>query len=188
MTNLREILIEWNTASGSGKRTVLNFFADIPVASQRTAIFNWLTAIKPLLSSGTQFGVAISGREFDDVTGTLTGAWTETSSKSSNGTGTGQPVADSTQVLVRWRSPDIVGGRFVQGRTFVPGLVVGNLSNGNVVGSAITTLQGAGNAMIASAAGLVVWHRPIAGSGGSAHTATTCDIWSELAVLRRRRG
>lgn len=187
MATLREILIEWNTASGTGKRSVMYFQAGTAVSAQRTAIFNWLTAIKPRLTAGTQFGVAISGREIEDTDGSLAGAWTEASAKSGNGTGAGQGVADATQVLVRWQTLQIIGRRFLAGRQFIPGLIASDLSGGNLSGTALTVIQGANTALISAGVGLSVWHRPIAGSGGTNRVVVASDTWSELAVLRRRR-
>lgn len=188
MPNIRQILVDWTTINGSGKVSVLYFESGIAVATQRTALQTFLTAVKAHLDNSVSYVIRPNGIEVDDATGTLTGAWSETSGKSGVGGGGGEPVADATQMLMRWKTSTIVNKRFLQGRTFFPGLATSNLVNGNLNGATGTAVQTAGDAFIASAAGLVVWHRPIAGSGGLHDAVSTCQPQGELAVLRRRRG
>lgn len=188
MANIREIITEWSMASGTGKVTVMYFGTTPSVAVQRSAINTFWTAVKASLDNSVSFGIRTLGRELDDQTGALTGAWTETSSKTGNGSGTTEQVADATQAIIQWHTGTIINGRFVRGRTFVPGLSIAALSNGNLGASTVTTFQSAANALIASAADLAVWHRPVSGSGGSAPVVNSASVWNELGVLRRRRG
>jgi len=188
MTTLREIMIEWQTASGSGKRSVLYFDATPTVSSQRTALQTFLTSMKALQASTTSYGVAIQGVEIDDATGNLLGAWSEPSLKNGTGTSAGTDTSDASQLLVQWKTAEIINNRFLRGRTFFPGVGSGQITNGNLSGAAVTAAQGAANAFIASSAGLRIWHRPGPAGAGSSRLVTTAAIWSELAVLRRRRG
>lgn len=184
----REILVDWTLASGSGKVSVFMFDPTPTIAAQRTALQTWLTAVKAHLDNSASYVIRTDGREMDDTTGALTGSWSETSAKTGTGGGTLEPVADATQMLVRWKTPTIVNGRFLQGRTFIPGLAASNEAGGNLASATSTSVQTANNALIASVSGLGVWHRPVSGSGGLFDLATTSNVWSELAVLRRRRG
>lgn len=187
MATIREITTQWTLPSGGGHLTVMYFEAGIAVASQRTALQTFWTAIKNSLDSGASYVISTQGRELEDSTGTLVGSWTETSAKVGTGLNTGEPVADATQGLIQWRTASIIGGRFLRGRTFVPGLANTVEVNGNLQAATVTAFNTAANALIASAAGLVVWHRPIAGSGGSHDAVSTASTWTEFAVLRRRR-
>lgn len=184
----REIIVEWTTASGAGKKSVLFFDTGTTAASQRTALSTMLTSIQTSLVSGNTWRIANVGRELDNSTGTLTGAWSDASVKSGGGTVPPQQVADATQVLFQWRTGVIVNGRFLRGRTFIPGLAVSNLSGGNLLAGVQTGFQGYGTTFLNANVGFQVWHRPVNGSGGQVALGGTCTVWSELAVLRRRRG
>jgi len=146
-----------------------------------------LTAVKASLSNQVSYLIETSGRELDDTTGALTGAWSETSAKTGTGTSATQPVADSTQLLFRWGTGFIVNGRFLRGRTFIPGFFQGGVSGGNVLAAQVTGLTTVAQALATDAASLQVWHRPVAGAGGNAVQTSSGSLWSELAVLRRRR-
>lgn len=187
MPTIREITTQWTTPAGNTFFTVMYFLGGVSVASQRTALQAFWNAIKAAQDGNASWFIANVGKEVDDSTGNLLGTWLDASSKVGTGAGSSGLVPDASQGLIRWRSEDIINNRFVRGRTFVPGLSLNAVTTGNLGASTIGTLQTAANALISSAAGLVIWHRPIAGSGGSAHTATTASIWNELAVLRRRR-
>ena len=187
MADVREILVDWTTISGSGKVSVFHFLSGIAVASQRTALNAFLTTVKASLDSSAVYTIRGDGRELDVVTGALTGSWSETSSKTGAGGGGGEPVNDAAQALIRWKCATIINGRFLQGRTFIPGVASSNEENGDLKASAATAFQGAANTFIASAAGVGVWHRPVLGSGGFLDAVSTATVWNEFAVLRRRR-
>lgn len=183
----REILIDWTTPSGSDHRSVMMFGQVSTAAEQRTALYAFLSTIKSQLEDSTSFTIETAGRELDDATGALTGVWSEGTSYTGVGVVSGQVVADSTQALMQWRTDHIVGSRFLQGRTFIPGLSASHLSNGNLDSTTITAWQAAGQALIDDAVQFGVWHRPTSGSGGVFWAADTASVWGELAVLRKRR-
>lgn len=184
----REILVDWTTSSGAGKVSVFQFIAASDVAAQRAALAAFLGAVDAELDSGTSWSIRTAGREVLAADGSLLGAWTDSPIYSGVGGISGEPVADSTQALVRWLTDHIVGNRFLQGRTFIPGLSATNLSDGNIDASAGGTIQIAATALIAASVQLAVWHRPIEGAGGVEWAVDTASVNTELAVLRRRRG
>jgi len=184
---VREILVDWTTASGSGKVSVFYFDEATAVGAQRSALSTFLGAADAVLSTTASWVMRTTGTEYDDVTGALTGAWTDTTPYSGAGGAAGQ-AADATQVLVRWDTGQIVNGRFLKGRTYLPALASGNLNVGNLAAAARTTVSNAAAAFVTASVGFIVWHRPVAGAGGDPATVTGSDVWTELAVLRRRRG
>lgn len=168
--------------------SVMYFDAATALATQRTALQTFWTSIKAVQASVCLYDIALAGRELDMATGILTGSWsTGTVFNGAGGSGT-NPVPDASMALIQWRTSAIINGRFSRGRTFVPGLGVGQILGGNLLGTANTTITNAAAALAASGAGFVVWHRPIAKSGGAMNSPTTTTVWPELAVLRRRRG
>jgi len=183
----REIITQWTTQSGSDHRTIMWFDTAGVIADQRAALNVFWSAVDGVLDSNVSWVIETSGREVADATGTLTGQWSEPTAYGGTGGVAGECVPDAAQVLIRWNTGDIVNGSFVQGRNYIPGLAQANVVAGNLAPSIVTALEGHGNTLSTLINGIGVWHRPILSAGGSFHLATTCEVWSELAVLRRRR-
>lgn len=102
---------------------------------------------------------------------------------------TGAPLPRSQQALCRWATQTYIGGRRLRGRTFVPGVMTANMTEGRPDPSVVAAYGVVGQALVTdSATQLVVWHRPDdSGSNGSSHLVTDASFWSEYAVLRSRR-
>lgn len=183
----REILVDWITPAGGGRVSVFMFTGGNPVADQRSALNDFLVEASTSLTDGVSWDIRLEGRNMDDATGALTSLWSEPTVYGGTGDQAGQPVPDAAQVLYRWGTGEIVNGRFLQGRTYVPGFYVTGLSAGNLSAGTVAGQGANAQALVDAAVGLGVWHRPVLGAGGVFHDAITGSVWSELAVLRRRR-
>lgn len=181
-----EIITNWTTASGGGKVTV-HHVQDAKIDAYRTAWGQFLTAIKGQLSQTVTASIAASGRSFDPATGLLTGEWTRPSLINVAMTSTNSEGPDSSQVLLRLRSTLISRGRFVKGRTFIPGLATNLYSLGNVATPTVDLFQTSINTFVTSSPGLVVWQRPTPEQSGAEAIVSSVSVWNEAAVLRRRR-
>lgn len=185
---VREITVNWNTNAGGGFVSVFHFIEATSVSTQRSALATMLGSMDAYLQSSVSWSVAQEGRERDTATGALTGAWSDAPLLLGTGAiSTGAPVPDAAQVLIRWGTGNIVDGRFLQGRTFIPGLTNGQTSGGNVNGTVLTAWQTAINTYLAAAVQPAVWHRPKNGAGGALWAIESGTVWPEFAVLRRRR-
>lgn len=184
----REILVDWTTSRGPGQVSVFMFSDTVPVADQRNAIGAFLTDADGILSTTTSWVVRTTGRELNDGTGQLEGVWNESTGHSGLGAQVQEQMSDATQVLVRWKTALIINGRFLQGRTFLPGVAVTAAVDGNLGDGARDTVLTAAQNLVDDAVQLSVWHRPVAGAGGARTTVIGTDVWREFAVLRRRRG
>jgi len=183
----REILTDWTTPAGGGFVTV-TFWDEVPdVADQRAAWADFLTACGTSLVSTAAWTVRQSGRVMDDTTGILTDEWTDATGQLGTGANVGEPVPDSSQILVRWNTAHIVNGRFLRGRTYLPGASIGAVDDGNLLAANVLAISDAAADLIATATGLGVWHRPVNKLGGEFRIATTAACWAEFAVLRQRR-
>lgn len=192
---MNQILTDWTTPSGGGKVTVMYFSAAGDINDQRIAVDNLFKDIGVGLDDSVSYQVRQEGVVLNDVDGALLDSWVDNFATGSSGDGTGQVVADATQVLIRWSTDTVVNGRFLKGRTFVPGLGNGNEANGNLATAAVATFQGVVDDFIAADVGFGVWSRPVRDPETHALVrdglwlpATGGSVWSELAVLRRRRG
>lgn len=186
---VRQILVDWTTINGSGKVSVFNFSESADVAEQRLALNGFLATVDAIMHSTTSWVIRTSGKELDTASGSLTGVWTDTPNYAGTGAiSAGHPLADATQALVQWHTDEIIGGRFVQGRTFLPGIAQGASTDGNLGPTSVTLVANAGQAFADATGGPWIWHRPTNGAGGALSAVQAATCWSELAVLRRRRG
>lgn len=195
MVNIRQVQVNWVTQSGPGKVSVFNFSAaGASITAQRDALRTMLEVLDSNLVPGTTWSIENAGRVLDDATGALTGAWSDGAAITGAGGAAGQPVADATQVLLQWQTGVIEGGRFLRGRTFIPGLNRDYTNLGNLSTSIVTTWGAALTTFVGSSTGFGIWRRPWPGSvtrpaySGAFQAASTGDVWPELAVQRRRRG
>jgi len=184
----REIVVDWTTASGGGKVNVFFFDAAGSVATQRLDLANFLGDVDGSLDNSCTWTIRTTGRDLDDGTGGLVGSWVDATTRTGTGNNATEPVADATQLLFQWHTGVIVNGRFLRGRTFIPGLTASILVGGNVNPGNVTSFDGFAEAFLAASDGFGIWHRPTSGTGGVFEVAQSATVWSELAVLRRRRG
>lgn len=186
---VREILVDWTTVNGGGKTSVMYFLDGTTVADQRAALGTWLASLEGGLHNTTSYFVRQEGRQLNTSTGALEGAWTETTDYSGTGTLTsGQPVPDATQILIRWSTDHVVNGRFLRGRTYIPGTTTTNVAGGNLAATIVSSYTTDSNTFVNAGVQLAIWHRPINGVGGVAWAVDSAQCWSEFAVQRRRRG
>lgn len=187
MADLREILVNWTTAAGGGFKTVTYWDDTHAINDQRQGLHDFLVAIRGQLANTVTFFQDQSGRVVDAGTGTLTGVWNDAEAFGNVGNGGAQCVSDATQVVVQWLTGAITNGRFIRGRSFIPGLVTTALSGGNLSPTAFGVFAPAAQALAAADLGLAVWHRPVLGTGGNFSEVIDANVWTELGVLRRRR-
>lgn len=183
----REIITHWVTASGSSDRTVMFFDPDIAVEDQRDAIADFFAGTEAARGTTTNWFIETAGRVLDTATGAVTGAWTDARTKAGVGTTSGAVVPDSSQIVMRWLTAVVVDGRFLRGRTFIPGSAIGAVSQGNVGAGTVSLYNTEGQALADALVGFSIWHRPTSGAGGTSQPVLTADCWNEFGVLRRRR-
>lgn len=109
-----------------------------------------------------------------------------------SGAGAGT-YAGPSGACVTWRTGSFLSGRRVRGRTFlVPLASSAYQEDGTLAAARIAEIR-TGAAALANdtlfeGAGLVVWHRPTNGAGGSEHRVVGSQVADKVAVLRSRRG
>lgn len=188
MVNLLEVNTTWTPPSGISTKSVMYFGPGATPAFVRLSIQEMWEALVSALSTTTTWSIDTDGRILDSATGTLLGAWTDPEVLTGAGTDAGQPVPDASQVLMRWSTGSVVAGRFLQGRTFVPGLSNSETEGGNLgAGTRTTFVNAQAGFLLALAGQFGVWHRPKNKAGGVFVSATGGTTAAELAVLRRRR-
>lgn len=176
------------TGPGGGPKLSILHFKDgaLPneVAAQLSSICDNL---KAFLSNQYAVTYDPTMRTLDTVTGALISESAFAVAPATYaGTAAAQPVPDAVAALVRLRTGVVVGGRFLQGRMFVPGLSVGLLTAGNITPVAVGQIgtEVAEALAIGPAGQWVVWSR----KNGQVAAVNGVTAWAELATQRRRRG
>ena len=128
-----------------------------------------------------------------EADGTLIGSAAATS-RTAQGTLTGDPLPYQTQGLVRWNTATIADGHRLRGHTYIPTPMESENTSGSPVAAYVTALNTAGAALLVNGSfNLCIWHRPIesgkphgprVGSSGLVTGAVGQGSWS---VLRSRR-
>lgn len=189
MALMNEILTEWTTPSGGGKLSVMYFEAAAATdEAQRAALGVLWGAVDAQLDNAVSWRVRTTGRQVESTTGALVGEWTDPTTQTGTGALVGQATADAVQALIRWNTGVVVAGRFLKGRTNVPGVESNGFTDGNFSSTVQTAFNNAVATFIAAGVGFGVWHRPGTAGAGSLHEVQSGSLWPEAAVLRRRRG
>jgi hypothetical protein len=176
-----------------GEGVATHYFAPTPGFQPELKTF-W-TACAALMAGWVTIRVPNSGETFDEVTGTLTGTWSQGTSSSFLGAGSGG-AAGGVGACVGWTTGGIRNGRKVRGRTFVVPLAAGVYdSDGTLLSGTVTTLQAAVNALVAATSvSLYVYCRPTPAPGGigpdspgQAASITSGLVKDHVSWLRSRR-
>lgn len=97
---------------------------------------------------------------------------------------------EASGICVNWLTNDFVSGRRVRGRTFISPTNDGIDANGTPTAPHIAAVGNMFAALSDSTSGypeFCVWHRPVGGSGGSAHLVTGSRVRDTGSVLTSRR-
>lgn len=126
----------------------------------------------------------------NEANGALVGVVAGTAPTTISTLGGSNPLPPRTQGLIGWITSDIVAGRRVQGRSFVPLPDESQNLTAGVPGSSYTSqLDSAIAALLTPGSPFVepvIWHRPQGGAGGSDHVITAGVARTQWSSLRTR--
>lgn len=186
MATLDRLRVTWSGLGGlPGLSTFYLTDVATPDLSAVTAFFN---SIKAFFPSGLSWDVPNGGDKIDSATGELTGSWSGINGGVVAASGSGAYAA-GTGAYIIWRTAGIVGGRRLQGRTFLCPLTAGQYeADGTLNNTNRATIQTAGNTFLATLQ-FNVWHRPSpsAPSGGAISAVTSASVLDRVTSLRSRR-
>lgn len=183
---VHEAVVRYNGPGHQPKVSVL-YFSDALSAADAQNFLNTLCGnLAAFLSNQYAITYEPQYRTINTVTGTLEAeANFPAAPPTFAGAIAAQPVPDAVSFLVRWQTGAIVSGRFLQGRMFVPGLAVSQLTGGNITPSVVAQMNTElAESFPGGVIDLVVWSR----THGVAYGVTSGTAWGELATQRRRRG
>lgn len=186
--SLYQVNVSW---TGPSAPLYSSFHFDVAFGStpQQTAdaVADFLTALDDNLNSAFAWSVDGEVRQMNEATGALQAVIPVTGAGAT--CGSGGIYVDLLQGLITWGTGEIVNGRVLRGRMFIPGIEEGrNNTSGRPESTFITACETAAAGLIADAdTQLVVWHRPVNGLGGEIGevlSASMADRWSFLSSRR----
>jgi hypothetical protein len=183
MSELFQIRAVWTGPGGLPGTNTLYAPTDIAIGDVLDGVNDlydfWVTGN---IADDFHVTVPSTGERIESDTGQVVGTWSHGTDTQHDGTDTSNFVTDATQVLLQLRTGFFVAGRELRGRLFLPGLRVTGTTVGNLDPDIADALADAANAALAATCAVFSrTHHEWA-------TIDHCDVWSELAVLRSRRG
>ena len=188
MAGIARLRVQWAGSPVTGP-SISTFYSNASGGvGLADAVLDFFDATKTLFPFNLQWTVPSNGDVIQDTTGDLTGTW---SSPGEGGTVTTSGAANWTQGVgtrIVWNTAGLFHGRRVKGSTFLVPLWSGAYEGaGNITAATISTLQSAGNALIAAHPDLVVWSNPRGGSDGEVNVISSCTVPDAVSWLRSRR-
>lgn len=188
MATIQRVRVVWSSVgvTGGGLST---FYFDTPNAGFPADVLTFFTDIATRFPDDVQWTVPSSGDELDSATGAITGTWTDNTGGTVAGTVAGGNYAAGVGARVVWDTNGRTNNRRVRGSTFLcPLSNAAYASNGEIDPSVIVDLEAAADALrIAQSGSLVVWTRPVGGTGGALNSVLAVDVPNQVTWLRSRR-
>lgn len=156
--------------------------------SAANAVHGFFDGLKGSIYQAVSFQVQADVVEVDPATGKSTDAVSVTVS-AVQATNTSNMVPAANNMLLRLGTAGFTRGRRIEGKLYIPGLVVPNLqADGTLTASAVTSFANQAKAAFLPASpgaqpALVVWSRV----GKNTHPVTAITTWNEMAILKSRR-
>ena len=140
------------------------------------------------MPSAVTVTIPSSGEVFDSVTGDLTGTWTQGTTSTFPGSGSGA-FARGVGIRVLWFTDGHTNNRRVRGTTYVvPCTSATYDSDGTIQGAIITDWTTHCSTYIAATStDAVIWTRPKNGAGGKTQSLTGVQVPDSVTTLRSRR-
>lgn len=181
--------IQVTMAGGTmGAGVATHYWASSTTGFQPAVKAFW-TSVAAIMSGYVTVTVPTTGEEFDDVTGLLTGSWSEGTGAAITGGGSGS-YAGGVGACVGWSTGGIHNGRKVRGRTFIVPLASNTYdSDGSLAAATVTSLNTAAATLVtAGSTKLAIWSRPsVAVPVGGAYPITAGLVKDHVSWLRSRR-
>lgn len=168
---------------GAGVSTMWFDAAGGTAAQANTAVGAFWTTVKADVYLALSFATDSIVYTVDEATG-LNIAATGVTPVTGTGSAAGDPLPYATQGLVQWRTGQYINGREIRGRTFLPGMLEANNTNGVPTTAFLGRINAAAATLIADAnSDFNVY----ALSAHNAQTAISGTTWVNWAQLRSRR-
>lgn len=183
---LRELQTVWTGVGGAPHYTTVRSLDGGTTTAQdlADAWITFLQAIDIFWVNNLTAVVQTDVRVINVGTGALEGVEVVTGA-TVPGVSTSDQTPRVSQCLIQWRTAQIVAGRFLRGRTFLPGFNVGTTDDDGTLDDAIAAAVATEANTFVSSMGsdAAVWSR----THGVAASIDLATVWGEFAYMRSRR-
>lgn len=185
MPTIMKHTIEWSSFPGAPGFTTM---WSEPGLDFTASIKDFFEAIKGYIPSGTKLTYPAAPDMIDVASGALTGTGDPTGLTQTTCVSTGAYAA-GMGACVNWITADFGAHGRRKGRTFIVPLTKDAFeTNGTLLDTFYTVLTAASQALWTDHEdGMLVYHRPVNGVGGSKHVVTGYTLKDRSAILRTRR-
>lgn len=188
MASIARLRVDWagNGIVGPGLST---FYFDPSNTGAADAVHDFFEALNPVLfPSGLTITVPSSGDIITDLTGELSGTWSD---PGTGGVTTGTAVGDyalGVGMRVKWTTSTIFRGHRVKGSTFIVPIMGAIFDGtGTIDNATVTSASAAAAAMLTAGVDFKIWSRPGEGYSGSSSNITGGSVPDKVSWLRTRR-
>ena len=198
LADLRRLRVAISGAGAVGGG-VTTFYSFVTAPSgYPAAIKTFLNAAPLLFPTAVTFNVPNSGDTLDDVTGALTGTWTDGSVQTPFSGTNNSEWASGVGMQVRWQTGKIHNRRRLVGSTFFVPIAASIFdTDGTIDAATVTSMNAAIATLLASGQNLAIWSRPkparpgahgeLPAVAGKAELITSGALQDRTSWLRSRR-
>lgn len=187
MADLNRVVVQWAGPQIKGNAvSVLHYEVGTPV--DPTAILSAFSELDVVCPQGVTFTVPSTGDVIDQVTGQITGSWSEAGGGTFTCNSLLATAAAGVGACVTWETNLVVNGRRVRGRTFVVPCGTQTYEGDGTLSAGTLTALGAFADGLLGAGPLAVFRRPsVTNPSGLEGTVLARSIRDHVSVLRSRR-
>lgn len=187
MANLARVRVEWSGTPvvGGGLST---FYFREEGSGWTAALSNFFDGIKGVFPSLLVWRIQGSGDLIDEVSGALSGTWTEGLDLTVSATGVGQyPLGVGARVV--WNTNGLTNGRRVKGSMYLAPLLSGQFEGSAALVPALVTLLNTEANDLADSLDYTmgIWTQAKAGAGGKFQAVDSASVPDKVSWLRSRR-
>lgn len=189
--SLDRVVVRWEGLLGLPGATVMHV---LNAPSSAVWLYNFFRDVKNFMPTGLSITVPTEGYSIDVPTGNIVGTWTAAATPVVTG-GMGGPYAAAAGACVTWHTGTVGPHGMIRGKTYLVPLAGAAFdTDGTLLATARTAIQGAAQSLITDADGaFMVYRRPrAAGSPGGPSVGVAAEVLTRTvadksAVLRSRR-
>lgn len=188
--DLDRVRVEWSGAALVGPGVSTFYCTAGNGASLSSELHDFFDALKGYFpNTKVTWSFPDGGEVIDSATGQATGTWSGGIYQTVAASGAGSNWANGVGGRVRWNTSVFHNGRRVRGSTFLVPFQSGVYDNdGTLVGSAVTAIQTAAEALLSGVPTMGILTRPHPGmSDGGFATVSTAEAVDKVSWLRSRR-
>lgn len=164
--------------NGGGVAAAAQTFAD--------DIHDFWNTVNGYLPAAVTVTIVPTYQVVDDVTGNVTSEGTVATPPAAVTGNSGAIYAGNAGAAINWSTDTFIDGSRLTGRTYLVPFTGCFETNGTLSAAAIAAIAAAGQALVDANQGLLVWHRPVGGTGGSSSDAVSATVRDRAAILRSR--